>query len=124
MVRMRPEQFLPGAVKKLQAPQDHSESSRRSIQMLMWWISHQTLASVALLMLRSWVYIELLLIPLLIHSWMSLLRTFFLRAPINSTPSRITLCSRKYRLSDCLLAQRSFTLVLIMIILCSYLWIM
>ena len=70
--------------------QDHFEFSRRSIQMLMWWISHQTLTSVALLILRTWFHIERLLIPLLIHSWISLLRTFFPRAPITSTSSKTT----------------------------------
>ena len=86
MVRMRSERFpLRTVTNYKREAQDHSESSKRLIQTLMWWISHQTLASVAVLMLRTWSHIEALLIPFLIHSWINLLRTLFLRAPHIST---------------------------------------
>jgi len=82
MVRMRPERFPSRTVKKLHARvHDRSKSSGRSIQMLMWWISYQTLASVALLMLRTSSHIEVLLILLLIHLWMSLLRNLLSESP-------------------------------------------
>jgi len=55
----------------------------------MWWISHRTLASIALLMLRTWFHIEVPLIPLLIHSWMSLPKTFFLRPTLPSLPLKL-----------------------------------
>jgi len=56
----------------------------------MWWISHQTLALVALLMLNIWFHIEVFLIPLLIYSWMSLPRTFFLRALLPPLPPKLS----------------------------------
>jgi len=54
VIRIRPDQFSSGTVKKLHTKaHDPSKSTRKSIQLLIWWISHRTLASVALLMLRT-----------------------------------------------------------------------
>jgi len=69
---------------------DLVKSLRRSIPMLIWWVSHQILTLIALLMLRIWFHIDVRLIPLLINLWVSLPTTFFLRAPTSSTSSKIT----------------------------------
>jgi len=91
MVRMRPDlsSFLRESWNYTHEAHDHSEFSRRSIQMLMWWIFHQTLTSVALLMLSTWFHIVVLLIPLLIHSWISLPR-IFLRPSLPLLPSKLS----------------------------------
>ena len=81
VVYLKPSDFLRESLKNCtREAQDIFKFPRGSIQMLMWWISHRILALVAVLMLRIWFHIMVLLIPL-IHSWMSLPTTFLLRAP-------------------------------------------
>ena len=89
MVHIRLERFPPGTVKKLHA------WSAEPFQMLKNSNAYVVdlppdLASVALLILRTWFHIEVPLIPLLTHSWMSQIKTFFLRAPLPPLPPKLS----------------------------------
>jgi len=82
IVCLRPKWFSPGTVKKL-----HAGPFQIREKLFIWWTSHQIFAIVALLLLIIWFHVEVLLIPILIHSWISLPTTFFWVPSTASTSS-------------------------------------